>query len=421
MTNPPSRWRYRAFEVFGVEIEYGIVSLESLEVLPSAEWLLRDGDSQVVGELLRGAVTRSNELAAHVIELKLTEPASRIVDRGPDLQGEIKAMNDQLAGLGARLLPTAMHPWFDPIHDSRLWPYEGSEIYQAFDRIFDCRRHGWTNVQSVHLNLPFADQDEFERLHAASRLALPLLPLLAASSPYVEGQASGMADTRLSFYRHHSDAIAAAGGQTIPEPINSEFDYRQSIYLPIAEALRELDPEGVLREEWVNARGAMPRFDRGSIELRLLDSQEYLTGDLALAQAVASVVRGLFEADASDAAAQNAYATSDLVSLLDRGIVSGSDTWIDCPDFLRLFGVSEQPRSAVGVWGDLLERSVARGYLALDHRSFAALEGVLARGCLARRIQDAVGDSCSRSTLQSVYRELAACLEEDRAFGGRGS
>ena len=90
-------------------------------------------------------------------------------------------------------MPTGMHPWMDPAREFELWPHGDREIYAAFDRIFDCRGHGWANLQSMHLNLPFADDDEFGRLHAAIRALLPLLPALAASSPFADGHARGLA------------------------------------------------------------------------------------------------------------------------------------------------------------------------------------------------------------------------------------
>ena len=76
----------------------------------------------------------------------------------------------------ARLLPTAMHPWMDPDRDLRLWPHEASAVYEAFNRIFSCRGHGWANLQSAHINLPFANDEEFGRLHAAIRAVLPIIP-----------------------------------------------------------------------------------------------------------------------------------------------------------------------------------------------------------------------------------------------------
>ena len=79
-------------------------------------------------------------------------------------------------------------PWMDPERELRLWPHEHSDIYRAFDRIFGCRGHGWANLQSTHLNLPFRGDDEFVLLHDAVRLVLPLVPALAAASPVIDGR-----------------------------------------------------------------------------------------------------------------------------------------------------------------------------------------------------------------------------------------
>ncbi len=81
------------------------------------------------------------------------------------------------------------------------WPHEYSPVYEAYDRIFDCRGHGWANPQSVHLNLPLTGDDEFGRLRAAIRLLLPIMPALAASSPVIDGRLTGLMDSRLEVYR----------------------------------------------------------------------------------------------------------------------------------------------------------------------------------------------------------------------------
>ncbi len=104
----------------------------------------------------------------------------------------MKRINGVLEPLGARLMPSAMHPWMDPHREMVLWPHENSSIYEAFNRIFDCRGHGWANLQAVHLNLPFRGDAEFARLHAAIRVLLPLLPALAASSPFIDGRLPGL-------------------------------------------------------------------------------------------------------------------------------------------------------------------------------------------------------------------------------------
>ena len=79
------------------------------------------------------------------------------------------------------LLPGGAHPWMDPGREMVLWPHDAHEIYDLYNTIFDCRGHGWANLQSAHLNLPFAGDAEFASLHAAIRILLPLMPALTAS------------------------------------------------------------------------------------------------------------------------------------------------------------------------------------------------------------------------------------------------
>ena len=155
--------------------------------------------------------------------------------RGPTLRSKLfqppcktrfMAIDQLLEPMGARLMPTAMHPWMDPRTETRLWPHDNALIYQAYDRIFDCKKHGQANLQSMHINLPFADDAEFARLHAAIRLVLPIIPALAASSPIADGKASGYLDYRMEAYRTAVQRVPSAIGQVIPDTVNSRAEYR---------------------------------------------------------------------------------------------------------------------------------------------------------------------------------------------------
>src|SRR5690606_18612078 len=151
----------RLFQAFGVELEYMIVASETLDVLPIADELLRAVAGSYVGDVERGPISWSNELVAHVIELKTTTPARDLSPLADQFAENVREMNRLLQPHGARLMPAAMHPWMDPHLETKLWPHEFSEVYQAYDRIFNCQGHGWSNVQSTHINLPFAGDDEF--------------------------------------------------------------------------------------------------------------------------------------------------------------------------------------------------------------------------------------------------------------------
>ncbi len=63
-------------------------------------------------------------------------------------------------------------------------------------------------------------------------------------------------------------------GLVIPEVIQSIQDYHDIILNRIYRDMASVDPEGVLRYEWINSRGAIARFDRNAIEIRLVDVQE---------------------------------------------------------------------------------------------------------------------------------------------------
>ncbi len=64
------------FGGFGVELEYAIVDVESLSVRAIADELLCTAAGDLSGEVDRGEIGWSNELVAHVVELKVNEPAA---------------------------------------------------------------------------------------------------------------------------------------------------------------------------------------------------------------------------------------------------------------------------------------------------------------------------------------------------------
>ena len=67
-------------------------------------------------------------------------------------------------------MPTGAHPWLNPHNGIALWPHGDRKIYNAYHQLFNCAGHGWGNLQSSHLNLPFANDQEFKVLHDAVRL-----------------------------------------------------------------------------------------------------------------------------------------------------------------------------------------------------------------------------------------------------------
>jgi hypothetical protein len=299
-----------------------------------------------------------------------------------------------------------------PASETRLWPHDLAPIYQAYDRIFDCRQHGQANLQSMHVNLPFADDDEFARLHAAVRLLLPILPAIAASSPIADGTSSGYLDTRMEAYRTAVRRVPSAIGQVIPDTANSRVEYTDRVLAPLYRDIAPLDPQGVLQHEWLNARGAIPRFERNAIEIRTIDMQECPQADLAIAAAATAVVRALYAARWSPLALQQATGTDALAKILLACIRDADHAVIDDVGYLRLLGFPDRNCQAGELWRHLVD-TAAPDPSGPWHEP---LRVMLEQGPLARRLLRAVGPACAKTRLQLVYRILCDCLETGRMF-----
>jgi hypothetical protein len=411
--------RFNLFEVYGVELEYMLVDANTLAVRPIADQLLAQLAGHRTSDVQRGDATWSNELAAHVIELKTTNPTPTLDALPAVFSAAIDDLQPALNQLGLRLLPTAMHPWMDPTSETELWPHENAAIYQAFHRIFDCHTHGWANVQSVHLNLPFADDAQFARLHAAVRLILPLLPALAASSPIVQRQVGHDLDSRLVHYIGHCRRVPSLTGNVIPEPVYDEPTYREEIFGPIEADITPLDTDEVMDVEFLNARGAIARFDRGSIEIRLMDVQEYPAADVAICAAVVGVLQMLVEEEWSEHHDQREISSQTLRAMLDLTVQDAEQAVFNDAEFLRHFGVSGAAMNAGELWSVLIQRM--RRTHPITGTLDQPLRFLLANGTLSRRIGLALGNPSEGETievdqLRELYQTISRCLVQGVPF-----
>ncbi len=397
------------FEGVGLELEYMIVDSNSLDVLPIADRILTAQAGELTNEVEVGPLRWSNELVLHVLELKTNGPAASTAGLTEIFQQGVAQVNALLSDAGGQLLPGAMHPWFDPASQTRLWPHDNGPIYAAYNRIFGCRGHGWSNLQSAHINLPFWGDEEFGRLHAAIRLALPLLPALAASSPLVDGRISGVLDTRLQVYRSNQRVIPQITGQVIPEGAFTAEAYQKKILQPIYRAIAPQDPEGILQEEWLNSRGAIARFERNTIEIRLLDLQECPAADVAIAELIIALLQALVEQRWSETAEQKRCSETPLANLYNRVVIKGERVLIADSDYLDLFGFPGRSATVSELWQHLAET-------LFGSRLGEPLQLILEKGPLARRLLRALGTKPTRPQLAEVYQQLAVCLAAGRMF-----
>ncbi len=403
------------FEAFGVELEVMIVDAATFDVLPLAEKLLQSPGGEVVLEVERGPLAWSNELVCHVIELKTNGPAPSLAPLAEHFDAGLQQIRGLLAPHGATLLPGGMHPWMLP-EERVLWPHGQREIYQAFDRIFGSKGHGWCNLQSVHLNLPFASDESFRRLHSAIRIVLPLLPALAAASPYCEGVHRGQLDHRLEVYGTNAARLPSIAGAIIPDVSTSEAHYREHVLAPMYADIAPFDPEGILQDEWLNARGAIARFDRNAIEIRIIDTQECPLAAISILAATVALLRALVEERFVPLAAQEVVSTTDLAKLYRRAVREGEQATVESAEVLALFG-QRAPIALGRLWRSLFEgASGTRPHLDLPKFAEAPLEVLLREGPLARRQLRQLGAQPTRAQLRAQAVELAQAQAEGRLW-----
>jgi glutamate---cysteine ligase / carboxylate-amine ligase len=405
--------RLHLFEAVGLELEYMVVRRDTAAVAPVVDRLMIARTGEPASDCRLGRCEASNELAAHVFELKVPRPVRDFAAAERAFAGAVGQANRLLARDGCELLSGPMHPTMDPARESTTWAHEGREIYETYDRIFDCRGHGWFNLQSCHLNLPFAGDAEFAQLHAAVILLLPLLPALAAGSPFKEGRITGWRDTRLDVYRHNQKRFPLIAGSIVPEPVFSEGEYREHVYAPMMAQVAPVNGDGMLEEQWLNSRGAIARFDRGAIEIRVLDVQECPRADMAIAALVFATLRELVarHGDHLPALARRSTTRARKAQLLACAR-HGLDAPLRLADLHEVFALPARVHSARGFWRHV-QRTVAAAAVNADHD--AVIATILRRGNLADRL---LAFHCrrggGRTAFAPMLREIADCLAGNR-------
>ena len=399
------------FEGAGIELEYMIVDRDSLDVLPVADELIKSVVGSYANDFEKEGVCWSNELALHVVELKTCRPVDSLAETAGLFQQDINWINEILSSYNGMLMPTGAHPWMNPCTEARLWPHGQRTIYETYHRIFNCEGHGWTNLQSCHLNLPFKGSDEFGRLHAAIRLILPIIPALAASTPILDSRRQPFLDTRMEYYRTNSARISSITGEIIPEPIFTPNAYTKEIFARMYRDIAPYDPEGTLRDEWLNARGAIARFDRNAIEIRIIDIQECSLADLALAAGINAVLKAIIQEQWSTFPNQMAWQIGPLKKILLDTVREAEGAVISDRAYLESFGMIGQNAVSAGeLWNYLADQVVIEKGLA---PTFAS---IVRNGSLASRILKSVTGEITKENLKTVYRELSVCLKDNRLF-----
>lgn len=403
--------KFHMYDVYGIEAEYMIVDKSTLNVLALSPFVLSQySKTGIEDEVEVGAVAWSNELVSHVIEIKTNGPTKDPIQARQNFFESLQLIQAILDKKDATLLPTSMHPWMNPDKETQLWPHGQKEVYQAYDRIFNCKGHGWSNLQSVHLNLPFYNEAEFASLHAAMRIILPLVPFLSASSPFVDSKLQEIPDTRLSFYEANQKKIPAIAGEIIPEPIFSFKDY-DLLYQSIYQEIAPFDPDKILQHPWLNSRGVIAKFDVGALELRLMDIQESPFMDFTILEILILILQDLSKEVHIPLENQKTVSTAFLKSCLYSAnlfdaVLNGA--------YMELLGFENRPTNLFSFCEQVLSK------YRLSAQSYEGLKVLRDEGRLAERLRKSYRNSSQDpNALKSIYSHLAFCLQKNIFFSSK--
>lgn len=392
----------RSFDAIGLEYTWTLVDRTTLRPSPRAEEVVRD---------LAAAGTRNMEWSvgqgAHV--LRLSPALSSSWNSAVELQvaQEVRTMAAALAERQLALLPGGAHPLLDPRKEIVIWQ---DEMTALASKALGCDAHGWGNSHRAMLEIPFGTDDEFTKLHTALRMVIPIIPALAASSPLLGGRSDGVLDAALVAHIEHAGRMPPLIGAFVPESVVGQEEYYRVVLGPIARALAELDRSGTVDHQLWNRRAMIARSDRSTFQLRVADMQECPAADTAIAEMVVTVTKAMVAGRWVSNYLQRAWHESDLMAILKDTMKYAGAAVITNKDFLLMFGLLRESATASELWRHLYQQFRHE----ISEPSRLRIAHILDRGCLAQRILGRSGSKPSTEQINTVYRELIACLEEDR-------
>lgn len=176
------------------------------------------------------------------------------------------------------------------------------------------------------------------------------------------------------------------------------------------QAIAPFDRENILQEEWLNSRGAIPKFDYGALEIRIIDSQECPDADITIAKTIFSILKSW--CDSGYYPTPPEIDTRALKALYDNTLSQGFTTTLNEGQLLEAYQLPKRSMHLRDVWSQLIERVSHM----LSPKEQTTLESILRHGNLSERLIRACQGDYSRKTLHRVYQSLIPCLQQNQLF-----
>jgi gamma-glutamyl:cysteine ligase YbdK (ATP-grasp superfamily) len=396
---------YGTLQVLGPEHEFSVVD-EKLMPLPIVDRVIKDLHGRIVNTVRLKEFSFGKELQAHVAEFKANTPFKSPIVFEETMNKAVLNVCDLLERrYHAHLLGLGMHPSLQ-LGDVHVWSHRDRQLYEIFSRIFNLNQHGWLNIQSFQLNLPFGDEKEAIKLYNALANILPYLPAITASSPVYENKIGDYVDNRLHFYLMNQKEIPSITGDIIPEYVASFDEYEKTTIKRYSEDLARMNaPRCLLNKEWLNSRGAVIRFDKRAIEIRVMDEQECVKSDVALSCFVRALLRGFLENNETCIYLPHKVLVDNLHEVIKRGLAAkvlhpkGSTAKHVCRFLYRM------------AWKNADEE---------EKRYLSFVKQRIEKGSLSNLIAKEINKKVKKTSLEeailAVYSSLTMNLEENKIW-----
>ncbi|HLE74665.1 MAG TPA: glutamate-cysteine ligase family protein [Candidatus Bathyarchaeia archaeon] len=387
----------------GPEHEFSLVN-EELQALPIVDKVIKDFCGRVVNFVELPHFTFGKELQLHVMEIKANTPFKSPLLFEETMQNAVATLLDFIRKkYHAHLLGTGMHPLLR-LSETSVWPHRHRKIYQELGKLFNLTQHGWLNIQSFHLNLPYSREEKGILLHNLLAGLCAYLPAISASSPICEGAIGPNVDNRLCFYKVNQQEVPSITGDVIPEPVSSFAQYKKEV---IGQYSQDLAKAGagktILFKEWVNSRGVIFRFDRSALEVRVMDEQECVKSDVALSCFIRAALRGLIAERAAPLPHQ--LLVQDFNSVMAEGLnakvlhPNGETARQVCQHLFNLASENAEEDEKKYLW--VVKKKIESGNLS-----------ELIRKRIAKKAQK----TDLEEAILSVYSTLIKCLADNQPY-----
>ncbi len=377
-------WQPNERPTMGVEVELMIVDAETGDLTQLASQILTDvGAEHPGGEHPKA----KHELFQSIVEI-ITGVCETPADAYADLAATMTEVSDAAAARGGRLVGLATHP-FAEAKDQLVSP--APRYHQLIERMqWPARR---LLICGVHVHVGVKSGERAITIINEMRRYLPLFLALSASSPYFEGDDTGLASARSKVF----EGLPTAG---LPPQLAAWSDFEEFM-----QTLLDTGCITSIREVWWDVR---PHPGFGTIELRMCDAMPTLTDTIAVAALTQALVATI-----------DARIDDGTLGAPPREWVVRENRWLAGRHGLAADLIVEEPggvrkRPARELVAELVEEVRPAAELI---GSVAELEGVLriaAAGSGAERQRALIGDG---ATLADVVHQLARDLADSRSDG----